>query len=546
MSDSTGHKPPREGGRSREGDADGASEPPPETSDGVPIRRFTLPTLSPRGTRWREPVFAWLDETLSRKTGQADPLYLKSVLPVVDRLAGIGSGLIAMVMVDRHYGPAGLGIFAWFFSLLAIAGYLGRYGIPVYLENRIARSPESVDESCATAMAALVALGLAAIIVCGTAAFSIAGPDGGTGDRILYLLLGPTVFFQNINALRLAVLNGTGRHRAAAGLRIRQRVVFLVATLVLCMANVPVHLLAAAFLFSHGVMLGMGRKMVKLPALSKVVARRKHISTMMDNGRAFLFTDNLLDVVFYLDMLILGWFASPVELGIYARALILARLFLVIPGGFRPVFRRLANERLAAGLDDRLLAFMTLTIRGLFFVHGCLAVLVMVNFPRVMTMVFDLQQWVGESFAVFALVLPGLIFFSAVTALEPIFEARQQTDKLKQMTLVVSIANLTLNLNLIPFAGLAGAAMATAGSMFIHFWLFCRMLPADLGGSRIFWPGAAAALYLTYVLLTVIDVGMIVTLMAAPILFGGLLWLVGFFNPLYPQSSIEPMQRRPA
>lgn len=74
---------------------------------------------------------------------------------MIDRLAGIGSGLIAMVMVDRHYGLAGLGIFAWFFSLLAIAGYLGRYGIPVYLENHIARSPESVDESCATAMAAL-------------------------------------------------------------------------------------------------------------------------------------------------------------------------------------------------------------------------------------------------------------------------------------------------------------------------------------------------------------------------------------------------------
>lgn len=534
MSDSEGHNAPREGGLSRGDDA------------GAIPDRSNPPAPSPWRTRWRERAFTWLDETLSRKAGEADPIYLKTALPVMDRLAGIGSGLIAMVMVDRHYGPAGLGIFAWFFSLLAIAGYLARYGIPVYLENRIARSPDSVDESSTGAMAALVATGFTAIILCGTAAYSIAGPDWGTGDRILYLLLGPTVFFQNINALRLAMLNGTGRHRVAAGLRIRQRVVFLVATLVLCMANVPVNLLAAAFLFSHVVMLGMGRKTVKLPAISKVFAGRKHISTMMDNSRAFLFTDNLLDVVFYLDMLILGWFASPVELGIYARALVLARLFLVIPGGFRPVFRRLANERLAAGLDDRLLAFMTFTIRVLFFLHGCLAVLVMVNFPRVMTMVFDMKQWAGETFAVFALVLPGLIFFSAVTSLEPIFEARQQTEKLKQMTLAVSLSNLILNLNLIPFAGLAGAAMATAGSMFIHFWLFSRMLPADLGGVRIFWPGAAAALYLTYVLLTVIDIGMIVSLMATPILFGALLWLVGFFNPSYPQSSNEPMQQTPA
>ena len=72
------------------------------------------------------------------------------------------------------------------------------------------------------------------------------------------------------------------------------------------------------------------------------------------------------------------------------------------------------------------------------------------------------------------------------------------------------------------------------------------MLPPDLGGVRIFWPSAAAAPYLTYVLLTVIDIGMIVSLMAAPILFGVLLWLVGFFNSSYPQSSIEPMQQTPA
>jgi len=526
MSDSTDHTP------SRDDDADGCPEPPPETDGGGSTGRSKPTAPSLWGTRWRERAFAWLDETLSRKTGETDPFYLKTVLPVMDRLAGIGAGLIAMVMVDRHYGPAGLGIFAWFFSLLAIAGYLGRYGIPIYLENRIARSPESIDESCASALAALVALGLAAIILCGTAAYSLAGPGWGTGDRILYLLLGPTVFFQNINALRLAMLNGTGRHRAAAGLRIRQRVVFLAATLVLCMIHVPVHLLAAAFLISQVVMAGMGRKAVRLPALSRVFAGRTHISTVMDNGQAFLFTDNMLDVVFYLDMLILGWFASPVELGIYARALILARLFLVIPVGVRPVFRRLANERVAAGLDDRLAAFMARTIRVLFFVHGCLAVLVLVNFPRVMTMVFDMRRWADESYTVFTLVLPGLIFFSAVTALEPIFEARQQTERLKQMTLAVSIANLILNLNLIPFAGLAGAAMATAGAMFIHFWLFCRMLPPDLRGLRIFWPGAAAALYLTYVLLALSKIGIVLTLLMAPVLFAAMLWLVGFFSPL--------------
>ncbi len=531
MSDSTDNLAPREGGPSRDVEDADFSEPPPEVSGSGFSTHLNLPAITLWVSRWQEQAFAWLDETLFRKAGGEDPLYLKTVLPVMDRLAGIGAGLVAMVMVDRFYGPAGLGIFAWFFSLLAIAGYLGRYGIPIFVENRIARSPESINESSAHALAALVALGLSAVVLCGVIAFSIAGAGWGAGDNILYLLLGPTIFFQNINALRLAMLNGTGRHSTAAGLRLRQRVVFLVVTLVLCMANVPVPLLAVAFPVSQIVMLGMGRKAVNLPAISTVLAGRKHISKVMDSGRAFLFTDNLLDVIFYLDMLILGWFASPVELGIYARALILARLFLVIPGGLRPVFRRLANEWVTAGLDGHLMTIMARTTRGLFFIHGLLAVLVLVKFPRVMTMVFDLQQWVGESFTIFALVLPGLIFFSAVTALEPIFEARNQIVKLKQMTLVVTIVNLILNLNFIPFAGLEGAAMATAGAMFVHFLLFCRLLPFELHGIRISWPGAAAALYLTFVLLAFVDIEMIFALMLAPILFGGVLWMVGFFNP---------------
>lgn len=192
MSDSSDHAPARKGGSSQD-DADGSSEPPPDPSGSVSTGRFSLPVPNHWGPRWRERAFAWLDQTLSRKTGETDPFYLNTVLPVMDRLIGIGTGLVAMIMVDRHYGPAGLGIFAWFFSLLAITGYLGRYGIPVDVENRIARFPESIMQRSADALAALVALGLAAIILCGTAAFVIAG----TGDRALYLLLGTTVLFKS-------------------------------------------------------------------------------------------------------------------------------------------------------------------------------------------------------------------------------------------------------------------------------------------------------------------------------------------------------------
>jgi len=421
-------------------------------------------------------------------------------------------------------------MFAWFFSLLAMAGYVARFGIPIFVENRIAREPESADDIGAPALAALLTLGGAAIGAGTLYAILLPGPGPGTADNLLIMLLGPTIFFQNINALRLALLNGTGRHDRAARLKIRQRIVFLAATLVLCWGQVPLPLVAGAFCISQIVMLATGRKAMRLPAIARVMAGMQRIRPMMENSRAFLFTDNLLDVVFYFDMLILGWFVSPFELGIYARALILARLFLVIPGGLRPAFRRVVNRMVQNGPNGRLMLFMARVSRWLFLVHGLLALLVLTHFQQVLDVIYAGRQWAADALTVFGLVVPGLIFYSAVTALEPVFEARQQQAALRRLTLTVAAVNLILNVNLIPFAGIHGAAAATTVATGGHFLLFCRRLPADLRDFRFFWPGAAASLYLAYVLMAWPGVGMLPGLLATPLMFGLLLWLSGFFD----------------
>jgi hypothetical protein len=58
----------------------------------------------------------WVNTTLTARNNDGNPFFLDFTLPVIDRLAGIGIGLISMVNLDRHYGPAGMGMFAWFFS----------------------------------------------------------------------------------------------------------------------------------------------------------------------------------------------------------------------------------------------------------------------------------------------------------------------------------------------------------------------------------------------------------------------------------------------
>ncbi len=103
--------------------------------------RPKLPRLPSWLTDARERLIARLAEVASSRHLLGAPFSLDAVFPVLDRLAGIAVGLAAMVIVDRHYGPNGLGVFAWFFSLLTITGYLARCGAPMVVENRLAREP---------------------------------------------------------------------------------------------------------------------------------------------------------------------------------------------------------------------------------------------------------------------------------------------------------------------------------------------------------------------------------------------------------------------
>jgi O-antigen/teichoic acid export membrane protein len=501
----------------------------------APIR-LNLPALTRWASHWQTRFLTWMDEILKGAKGSQDPFHLKTAAVVLDRLAGIGSGLAAMIMIDRFYGPGGLGHYAWFYSFLAIAGYLGRYGVPNFVENRITRSVQSVEETAAAAMAALLVLGVVATALCVLAALWGTGTGQRPGDPTAFLLLGPTILFQNINALRLALLNGEGRHHIAAGLKIRQRVTYVVVTLILCMTRMPVTLALAAFPLSQLFMLVSGRKAIKLPAIKTLAIDRRRLRAALNGSRRYLFADNLIDVVFYLDMLILGWFVDSVDLGIYAQALILARLCLVVPTGLRPVVRRLANQWTAAGRLDHLRSTLSRTMRCLFFVHGLLAIFMVVHFPRMMMILFDARQWSHQAVTVLGLVLPGLVFFSAVTAAEPVFEARDQSARLKKITLLVAAANLVLNINLISFAGIDGAAMATAVAMFLHFVLVSRLLAVDPPGVDMLWPAAAASLYLTYVILAGAKMGLLSSILLAAPLLGGLLWMVGFFNA----SIVDP------
>ncbi len=465
---------------------------------------------------------AWRDGT---------EMALKTVaFQTLDRLTGIVTGMAALIMVDSYYGLSGLGMFAWFISLYSITGFFSRYGTALAVENQMAGSAEQDPNLPPQALAALIAIGMVAICVCCMAAIGLPGPAYDSTGAFLYLALGPTLLAGNINALRLAMLNGSGRHRAAAILSILQRIAGLLALLFMCIARLPVPLLTLFVLTGHIVVLVRGRKTQRLPSLAAAFSQRRHVRKTMELGRAFLFSGVFLNVVVYLDMLVLGWFVGPTELGVYARMLILARLFLVIPIGWQPIFRRQANRLTSLGKSSALRSLAARAMRLIFAGHGLAALFLLLYFPSFALDFFSNALGMAHVLRLFALILPGLVFFSAATVLERMFEASRNTALQERIVIEVAVISLVLNLNLIPFAGSNGAALATSISMFLYFLLLGRRLPGDLAQAAIRWPGAVAALYLAFVLLNHAAISFKAALFLVPVTFGGLLWLAGFFE----------------
>lgn len=134
------------------------------------------------------------------------------------------------------------------------------------------------------------------------------------------------------------------------------------------------------------------------------------------------------------------------------------------------------------------------------------------------------------SFYVFAELLPGLLFFSAVTSQDPLYEAEDKVAFLQKTVILIALLNFTLNCLFVPFAGFFGAAFATSGSMFVYFILFGKHLNPLIRLNKINYIIAGAAVYLTYMLFQKLDLSFVLTFFLVPAFLFALFFITNFFN----------------
>jgi len=468
--------------------------------------------------------------------------YLKKakayILTVGENAVELAATLVVMIIVERSLGQEGLGLYSYLLSLFLIAGYFSEFGIPGYLEREVAlnfQDTEAQSTIFKNAYTTTIRLGILCAILFIISAFNNAA---NVNKAVALIMIGLAILFRNLNSLKLAYLQGLGRHADTANLKFKKRLSFLVVIFILLFLGVSAHYLALSFLFSELYLLLAIRK-TSIPTRPKALLRRSHdIPPVYKKGYEHLFIDDAMDILLYLDFLILGLFVTNQELGIYAQASILARFFLLIPLSIKPILRQRYCSLAADKAYSKAASSIRRTSFTLFSFHALLALFITLHFPDILQLIFRARGEEIIGYWIFVAVLPGLLFFSAMIAIEPIYEALDQVRTLKRLVMGVSALNLCLNIYLIPFTGYYGAAAATMISMFTYFLFFGTTFPKILRLRKSSFFSAGVGIYLIHVFLHRLNTGFIIDVFLIPITCFLLFWFIGFFD-VY-EEPIEP------
>lgn len=440
--------------------------------------------------------------------------------------------ILVMVYIERHYGYYGLGIYSYILSLTVFARYFLDWGVSRNLEARLASGDagkHDADELLASSERTLLVTG-------GMLLFFtlLAAPFGAMLSMVdesvaVYPLIGLAVILHNYNHLRLCALNGMGRNELYVKLMLRRRVAFVVAIYFLVLISVPPSFLVLAFVISDvAIILPLKRAGFPLYYASHVSMGR--IVSILAEGGKGLFVDDALRFVLFADFLILGFFVSSVDLGVYSEATVLGRFFLLIPIALRPVIRRKLAMAASDPSPTALIEKVNVYARVSFFFHSAVAVLIVLHFREFVGLVFVEPRGFVLPVDVFDVLLPGLLCYSTLCVIEPIYGAVGRVEGLRSIVITVMVINIALNMYLIPYSGYYGAASATTITLFVYFLLFGRRLEQIFPDFSFPVIVAGASAYLVYRLFSVLDSGFVLNLFAVPVVLLIMFWLAGYFS----------------
>lgn len=179
-----------------------------------------------------------------------------------------------------------------------------------------------------------------------------------------------------------------------------------------------------------------------------------------------MFTNILYMVLSWTDTLMLGYFRTASDVGIYNAALPTATLLTVISTALLGIFVPIITELLAQNKSRELERVYKVTSKWAFFLNFPVF-LIMISFSeQILRITFGIK-YVGGATPLMIL-SGGYLVYSIFIFSTKILQVIGKTRWILFITAITAISNAILNFYLIPIYGLIGGAIATSVSLALH------------------------------------------------------------------------------
>lgn len=375
------------------------------------------------------------------------------------------TGLILNFFVAAHFGVETLGVFNQIYAVYVITAQFAVMGLHDSAQKHTAELDHATEHRDVVSAAALVlaaGFGLAAA----AAVYLLSGPIGvlassaPVGKGIA--LAAPGLLFFAINKVLMGVLNGIRRMKAFAAAQAFRIVMILVSCLVIAGLGEPGYVLGLSFTIAEVVLLPVLLFLVRprMVDFARGAEFGHWLRTHFRFGTKALINGVLAESYIRIDIIMLGIFVSDHDVGIYSFAALFIEGLYQVPVVMRTVANPVLVRLFSAGDRSEMTRFYRRVAGLSLLVFALAAGAVLLVFPYLAP--FFPDDLVPLSYPILMVLASGLLIYSAVIPLDHILLQAGQPGRQSLLMTVNVLVNAALNLALIPYFGIYGAAAATA------------------------------------------------------------------------------------
>jgi len=411
---------------------------------------------------------------------------------------------VYLIFLTRYLGPAAYGIYSTIFTMLFFGQALMNFGMHVVVVRSVARNKELAHLYFGNSLLVMLSFSFCAWALLAALAVIL----GYSFQVILLICLAQST-------LLFAAAENSSR---AVMLGFEQMALPSIWTVVFAALNVG----AGALVLKQGLGLeyvilvfwlaSLGRGLAMLRLVQGVLGRlelsfsRTLCWQMVKDSFPVAVLRTLQMITQRVDIIMLSLLVSFQAVGYYSAAARVVALLAIFPGGISgalvPHFSSLIRSRRS------LKATYLLMARFCIIIAFPLAILTFVFADKIVSLVFGEEYFRGHAWAALQILAPAFFFLVASGPVGPLLiNFREKILRFVPYAFAITLANIVLNLILIPKYGFRGAAISTAFCAFLEMVVKVWLVDQMFGKAWILWPVfwrpmlcallMAAALYVT-------------------------------------------------